>query len=175
MAPRTLAHYVLLQKLGGGAMGEVYVARDDRLGRKVALKLLTARLADEVEGIARFEREAKALAALNHPNITTIHSVEESDGLRFLTMELLEGATLDRMIPPGGLELERILELAIPMTDALAAAHGKGVRSVAWACPHPAACRERRRLPASRRHRRGVPARAAAPCDSSESASAPGG
>ncbi|HVS03418.1 MAG TPA: protein kinase, partial [Thermoanaerobaculia bacterium] len=92
-----------------------------------ALKVLPAELAGDAERLARLEREARALAALSHPNIVTIHSVEEAGGVRFLTMELVEGETLDRLIPAGGMVLDRLLGIAIPLADALAAAHAKGV------------------------------------------------
>ncbi len=104
-------------------MGEVYRATDPKLGRDVALKVLPAEMAHDPERLARFRREAKALAQLDHPNIVTIHSVEESDGVHFLTMQLVEGQPLDRLIPQGGLPVERIVEIASALADALAAAH----------------------------------------------------
>lgn len=107
-------------------MGEVYRATDTKLGREVALKVLPAEMADR-ERLERFRREARAVAALNHPHIVTIFSVEEADGVHFLTMELVEGHSLDRLIPPGGLPVERIVEIASALADALAAAHGKGI------------------------------------------------
>jgi serine/threonine protein kinase/tetratricopeptide (TPR) repeat protein len=127
MVGTTLSHYRIVDKLGEGGMGEVYLAEDTRLERKIALKVLPSEMADEPDRLARFEREAKALAALNHPNIVTIHSVEEADGVRFFTMELLEGTTLTAVIPEGGLSLDRFFDFAIPMADALVAAHGKGI------------------------------------------------
>ena len=108
-------------------MGEVYRATDPKLGRDVALKVLPAEMAYDPERLARFRREAKALAQLDHPNIVTIHSVEESDGVHFLTMQLVEGQPLDRLIPTGGLPVERIIEIAGALGDALAAAHEKGI------------------------------------------------
>jgi tetratricopeptide (TPR) repeat protein len=123
----TLSHYRIVEKLGEGGMGEVYLAEDTRLERKIALKVLPSEMADEPDRLARFEREAKALAALNHPNIVTIHSVEEADGVRFFTMELVEGKTLAELTPEGGLPLKGFFELAVPLADALSAAHGKGV------------------------------------------------
>ena len=108
-------------------MGEVYVARDTKLDRNVALKVLPPELASNPDRRARFEREAKSLAALNHPNIVAIHSVEESEGVSFLTMELVEGKRLGELIPDRGMELERFLELATQLVDALEAAHKKGV------------------------------------------------
>jgi len=108
-------------------MGEVYRATDTKLGRDVALKVLPAGMAQDPERLARFRREAKSLAQLDHPNIVTIHSVEESDGVHFLTMQLVEGQPLDRLIPAGGLPVEQIVEIASALGDALAAAHEKGI------------------------------------------------
>jgi len=108
-------------------MGEVYRAHDARLGRDVALKVLPAHLATDTNRLARFEREARTVAALNHPNIVTLYSVEDHDGLRFLTMELVEGQGLDRQVAPGGLPAARVAELGIAVADALTAAHEKGV------------------------------------------------
>lgn len=108
-------------------MGEVYRATDTKLGRDVALKVLPAEMARDPERLARFQREAKALAALNHPHIVTIHSVEEEDGIHFLTMELVQGQSLDRLIPAGGLSSEKIVEIARALSEALAAAHEKGI------------------------------------------------
>jgi serine/threonine protein kinase len=122
-----LGAYVLVAPLGAGGMGEVYRAHDSRLDRDVALKLLPASLAADPDRAARFEREARALASLNHPNIVTIHSVEEAEGVRFLTMEVVEGETLDRRIPPQGVPLETLLAVAVPLADAVAAAHERGV------------------------------------------------
>ncbi len=97
------------------------------LGRDVALKVLPAEMAHDPERLARFRREAKALAQLDHPNIVTIHSVEECDGVHFLTMQLVEGQPLDRLICAGGLPLDQIVEIASALGDALAAAHEKGI------------------------------------------------
>jgi serine/threonine protein kinase/tetratricopeptide (TPR) repeat protein len=108
-------------------MGEVYVAEDTRLGRRVALKLLPPQMAENPERRQRFEREARAIAALQHPNIVTLFSVEESDGVAFLVMELVEGRPLGDVIEDHGLSLERLLDLAIPIADALAFAHGKQI------------------------------------------------
>jgi serine/threonine protein kinase/TolB-like protein len=127
MIGRTFGHYQVIEELGAGGMGVVYRARDQRLNRDVAFKVLPAELAADAERLARFEREARALAALSHPHIVTIHSVEEAEGVHFLTMELVEGETLDRRIPPGGMSLERFLDVAIPLAEALAAAHDRGV------------------------------------------------
>lgn len=127
MIGSTLAHYRILDKLGEGGMGIVYLAEDQRLKRKVALKMLPPSLAEDPHRLARFEREVKTVAALNHPNIVTIYSVEEANGYRFFTMEHVEGKTLSRLIPQGGLPLAEFLKIAVPLTDALAAAHAKGV------------------------------------------------
>src|SRR5262245_3860607 len=108
-------------------MGEVYRARDLRLGRDVALKLLPETLAASPERLALFEREARTVASLNHPNIVTLHSIEEAAGTRFLTMELVEGQTLSGFVMKDGLAPPRLLELSIPLADALLAAHEKGV------------------------------------------------
>ncbi len=108
-------------------MGEVYRATDTKLARDVALKVLPAEMAHDPERLGRFRREAKALAQLDHPNIVTIHSVEESDGIHFLTMQLVEGQPLDRLIGAGGLPFEQIVEIASALGDALAAAHEKGI------------------------------------------------
>ena len=122
-----LGPYEILAPLGAGGMGEVWRARDAKLGRDVALKVLPAELALDPERLVRFEREAKAVAALNHPNIVTVHSVDEVDGVRFITMEVVEGTTLAELIPERGLPVDTLLHLAIPLADALAAAHERGV------------------------------------------------
>ena len=122
-----LNHYRINAKLGKGGMGEVYRATDTKLGRDVALKVLADELSDNAERLARFEREARAIAALNHPGIVTIFSVEESEGRRFITMELVEGTTLEALIPPGGMPLSAFFELAIPIVDAISTAHDRGI------------------------------------------------
>jgi serine/threonine protein kinase/tetratricopeptide (TPR) repeat protein len=128
LAPGTkLGPYEIQSPLGAGGMGEIYRATDTKLGRDVALKVLPAEMAHDPERLARFRREAKALAQLDHPNIVTIDSVEESDGVHFLTMQLVEGQPLDRLIPQGGLPVEQIVEIASALGDALAAAHEKGI------------------------------------------------
>ncbi|MEO8195670.1 MAG: protein kinase [Thermoanaerobaculia bacterium] len=123
-----LAHYRILAKLGEGGMGIVYLAEDERLHRKVALKTLPLALAEDPQRLARFEREVKSVATLNHPNIVTIYSVEEADGKRFFTMEHIEGKTLSQLVPAGGLPLQEFLKIAVPLADALAAAHAKGIQ-----------------------------------------------
>ena len=122
-----LGVYEIIAHLGAGGMGEVYRARDPRLGRDVAVKVLLLQVASDPERIARFQREARAVAALNHPHIVTIFSVEEADGHQFLTMELIEGQPLDRVISAAGLPAEQIVEIARALADALAAAHEKGI------------------------------------------------
>ncbi len=122
-----LGTYQISGPLGAGGMGEVYRARDTRLGREVAVKILSGEVTSTSDRLARFEREARTVAGLNHPNIVTLFSVEEEEGVRFLTMELVEGQSLDRVVTPGGLPLSRVLELAIPMANALIAAHERGV------------------------------------------------
>jgi hypothetical protein len=121
MIGRTLAHYRILERLGAGGMGEVFLAEDLRLHRQVALKVLLAEVAADPERLHRFEREARAVAALNHPNIVTLYSIEEADGVRFLTMELVRGRTLAAEIPDSGIALTRLLQIAVPLSDALAA------------------------------------------------------
>ena len=108
-------------------MGEVYRARDTRLGREVAIKVLPEEMAGSPERLARFEREARTVAGLNHPNIVTLHSVEEEQGTHFLTMELVDGTTLDQLITSDGMPLGQILDIMVPLADALVAAHEKGV------------------------------------------------
>ncbi|HET7497180.1 MAG TPA: protein kinase [Candidatus Eisenbacteria bacterium] len=128
LSPKTrLGMYEILGPLGAGGMGEVYRAKDLRLGRSVAVKVLPPEVASSPDRLARFEREARTVALLNHPNIVTLFSIEDEGGIRFLTMELVEGRTLADLIPPGGLPLPQILDLGIPLADALVAAHGSGV------------------------------------------------
>src|SRR5262245_34223049 len=104
-------------------MGEVYLAEDTKLGRRVALKVLPHDRTSDPERQQRFEREARAIAALNHPNIVTIYAVETAGDVTFLTMELVEGKTLAQIVPQGGLPIDSLLKLAIPLADAIAAAH----------------------------------------------------
>ena len=123
---RWIGGYRLLEKLGAGGMGEVYRAADSRLNRQVALKILSSGNS-RLKGLERFRREACAIAALNHPNIVTIYSVEEHEGTHFLTMELIQGRTLGGLIPSDGLPLFRLLEIAVPLAEALEAAHERGI------------------------------------------------
>jgi eukaryotic-like serine/threonine-protein kinase len=105
----------------------VYRATDTKLGREIALKVLPLDMARDPERLARFQREARSIAALNHPHIVTIFSVEEADGVHFLTMELVEGQSLNHRIIEGGLPVEQIVEIASGLTEALVAAHEKGI------------------------------------------------
>jgi len=123
----TLSHFEITAKLGEGGMGQVYLAHDTQLERKVGLKVLPADLAEDPERLKRLEREARALAALDHPNIVPVYSFESAEGVQFLTMAFIEGKTLDQLIPPGGLPLKRLLDLAVPLADALRAAHEHGI------------------------------------------------
>jgi TolB-like protein/Tfp pilus assembly protein PilF len=124
---RILGHYRIVEKLGEGGMGVVYLAHDTRLGRNVALKLLPKEALQNPDSLVRFEREAKVVAALSHPNIVTLYAVEEEQNIRFLTMELVDGKTLDQLIPATGLDSIELLRLAVPLADAVAAAHQRGI------------------------------------------------
>ena len=127
MIGKLLGPYKILEQLGAGGMGEVYLAEDPRLKRQVALKLLPAQMAADPKMRRRFEREAEAIAALDHPNIVTIHSLEEADGTHFITMQLVEGKTLDEVISADGLPLEQLIKVAVALADALCAAHEAGI------------------------------------------------
>jgi Tol biopolymer transport system component/serine/threonine protein kinase len=127
MIGTSLSHYRIVEKLGSGGMGEVYVAEDTKLSRRVALKVLPPEMAENAERRARFEREAKAVAALDHPNIVTIHSVEEAEGVHFYTMQLVKGKTLTELISKKGMSLNKFFEIAIPLADAVSAAHEQGI------------------------------------------------
>ncbi|HVR29942.1 MAG TPA: serine/threonine-protein kinase, partial [Thermoanaerobaculia bacterium] len=127
MIGQRLGPYEITAKLGEGGMGEVWRATDSRLDRQVAIKVLPAAFTTDRERLARFEREAKLLASLNHPNIASIHGLEESAGVRALVMELVEGPTLAERLARGALDLEESLAIARQIAEALEAAHEKGI------------------------------------------------
>ena len=122
-----LGRYEIVRALGSGAMGQVYAAYDASLDREIALKVLRAKFSEDFMRRERFEREAKAIAALDHPNIVTVYSVEEDAGTHFITMQLIEGCTLDALVPEGGLPTQKFLDLTLRLVEAVAAAHQKGI------------------------------------------------
>ena len=128
MNGKSLGPYELIRLLGRGGMGEVYLARDPRLGREVALKVLPSDLGSSPQRRERFLREARSVSALNHPNITTIHEIGEADSRDYIAFEHVDGRTLEAILREGGgLPLERLLDLTLPIAEALQYAHGKGI------------------------------------------------
>ena len=127
MIGRQLGPYQIVAKLGAGGMGEVYRARDTKLNREAAIKVLPDLFAHDAERLARFTREAQTLASLNHPNIAQIYGVEESDGVRALVMELVDGQDLSEIIARGPVPLDDALQMARQIAEALEAAHDLGV------------------------------------------------
>src|SRR5271165_6083717 len=127
MLGTTISHYRVIDKLGSGGMGVVYRAEDMRLGRQVALKTLPPEVDRDPQLVERLVREARSASSLNHPNICTIHEIDEVDGRHFITMELLEGHTLRERIAEGTIPTSELLRIAIQVTDALDAAHKKGI------------------------------------------------
>ncbi len=124
---KTLSHFKLIELIGQGGMGSVWRAKDLTLGREVALKVLDTEAASNPERLVMFEREARAIAALNHPNIVTIYEIGRAKDLHFIVMEFIRGGSLEKIIPPGGLEIKKILDMALSVSEAVSAAHKQGI------------------------------------------------
>jgi serine/threonine protein kinase len=150
-----LGPYEIVSALGAGGMGEVYRARDPRLGRDVAIKVLPATISADPARLRRFEQEARAAAALNHPNIVTIHSVEQAGDVPFVTMELVEGLPLSKLIPRAGMPLGRTLPIAMALGDAISAAHSRSCCTLSRPTSAP---------PRSPRSRSAIPGSSSARC-----------
>src|SRR5271169_1590922 len=127
MIGQQISHYRVLGKLGGGGMGIVYEAEDLKLGRHLALKFIPENLAGDPKSLERFTREARAASLLNHPNICTIHGIEDNHGHPFIVMERLEGESLKQVISGHPIATEKLLDISMQVADALAASHAKGI------------------------------------------------
>ena len=123
----SVSHYKILGRLGSGGMGVVYEAEDERLGRRVAMKFLSAALEQDSQALERFQREARAASSLNHPGICTVYAIEQHEAHLFLVMELLEGHTLTSAMGHEPFELSRLFSIAIQLADALESAHSRGI------------------------------------------------